>query len=649
MKSLKVLTVVSALMLTSFVVDTVTADVPLNGLSEAEKRSGWKVLFDGESTDGWRNYKKESVSDGWQIKDGALIRAGGGAGDIITTGQYKHFELFLEYNISKGGNSGIMFHVTEEYNAPWQTGPEIQVQDNVDGHDPQKSGWLYQLYKPKKPAWATMFEEQVGFKGKEMDDATRPPGEWNLVYLRIGPKNCEVQINGVHYYYFKVGSPEWNGLVAKSKFSKYPNFGKMGEGHICLQDHGNLVSYRNIKIREIKDGEVPSISDKEITLNAVEAFPGMTWEDFEGVDEDGKIQVMRPVELVHPGDGSNRLFALDQRGRIYSIDATGKEKEAKVVVDFQDRVQAHDAAGNVNEEGALGMAIHPDYENNGQIFVYYSSNKSNLKDGRVSYLSRFTVDLKSGVGKAANEKMIMTIPQPFSNHNGGPMTFGNDGLLYIGMGDGGGRNDPTGQGQDLSSWMGSILRIDVDHPTETRPYSIPKDNPFVDMEGAQPEIYAYGIRNPWRIANDPKTGTIWIGDVGQDQWEEINILKKGANYGWSAREGSYQFGNAPVDPELEVTDPIFEYDHQIGKSITGGYVYRGKEFPELQGAYLYADYISGRIWALKYNVKKEHVISNIEIKSSGTPVMAFGLGEDGEIYYTVGAASGRCIYKFARP
>ena len=200
MKSLKVLSVVCAWLLTSCLVNTATAEVPLNGLTEAEKRSGWELLFDGKTTDGWRNYKKDSVSDGWVIKDGALVRSGDGAGDIITTGKYKYFELFLEYNISKGGNSGIMFHVTEEYNAPWQTGPEIQVQDNINGHDPQKSGWLYQLYKPKKPAWATMFEEQVGFKGKDMDDATRLPGQWNLVYLRIGPKNCEVQVNGCLLY-----------------------------------------------------------------------------------------------------------------------------------------------------------------------------------------------------------------------------------------------------------------------------------------------------------------------------------------------------------------------------------------------------------------------------------------------------------------
>ena len=233
MKSLKVLTVVSALMLTSFIVDTVTAEVPLNGLTEAEKRSGWKVLFDGESTDGWRNYKKEGVSDGWQIKDGALVRAGGGAGDIITTGKYKHFELFLEYNISKGGNSGIMFHVTEEYNAPWQTGPEIQVQDNVDGHDPQKAGWLYQLY----PA---------------STDATKPAGEWNQLRVLITPERCEQYMNGVKYCEYVKGSDDWNQRVDESKFKAFKDFGKPTKGHICLQDHGNEVAFRNIKIREVK-------------------------------------------------------------------------------------------------------------------------------------------------------------------------------------------------------------------------------------------------------------------------------------------------------------------------------------------------------------------------------------------------------------
>ena len=161
------------------------AATPLNQLTEAEKRSGWKLLFDGKSADQWRGYKKDKIGDGWVIEDGAIVRRKGGAGDIITKEQFDSFEIQLEYNISKGGNSGLMFHVTEELNAPWQTGPEIQIQDNVDGHDPQKAGWLYQLYKPQKPAWAKRFEAQVGYSSPEVDDATRPAGQWNHMYLRV--------------------------------------------------------------------------------------------------------------------------------------------------------------------------------------------------------------------------------------------------------------------------------------------------------------------------------------------------------------------------------------------------------------------------------------------------------------------------------
>ena len=155
------------------------ADVPLNRLTEAERKSGWKLLFDGKTTTGWRNYRSKSISNGWVVKGGILTRQERRAGDILTVKQFDSFELQIEYRISKGGNSGLMFHVTEESNSPWHTGPEVQIQDNVDGHDPQKSGWLYQLYKPVKPDWAEKFEKQVGFKGTKMDDATRPAGQWN--------------------------------------------------------------------------------------------------------------------------------------------------------------------------------------------------------------------------------------------------------------------------------------------------------------------------------------------------------------------------------------------------------------------------------------------------------------------------------------
>lgn len=203
-----------------------------NTLTPEEKAAGWRLLFDGKTTEGWRNYRKDSISPNWKVVDGALTRVGG-AGDIITKDQFEAFELVLEYKISKGGNSGVMFHVTEEENTPWMTGPEIQIQDNKDGHDPQKAGWLYQLYKPEI-------------------DATNPAGEWNQLRIVISPTKSEVYMNGKKYYEFVKGSDDWNERVAKSKFASMPKFGKPTKGHIALQDHGNEVAFRNIKIRELK-------------------------------------------------------------------------------------------------------------------------------------------------------------------------------------------------------------------------------------------------------------------------------------------------------------------------------------------------------------------------------------------------------------
>lgn len=205
---------------------------PANTLTDAEKAAGWKLLFDGKTTTGWRNYKKESIGPGWKVEEGKLVRAANGAGDIVTTDQYDSFELTLDYNISKGGNSGLMYHVLETEGAPWMTGPEIQIQDNKDGHDPQKAGWLYQLYSSEK-------------------DATKPAGEWNTLRILITPEKCEQFMNGEKYCEYVKGSADWNERVAKSKFGKMENFGKPTKGFISLQDHGNLVSFRNIKIRPI--------------------------------------------------------------------------------------------------------------------------------------------------------------------------------------------------------------------------------------------------------------------------------------------------------------------------------------------------------------------------------------------------------------
>lgn len=617
------------------------ADEVPTGLTEGEKRGGWKMLFDGKTSNGWRNYRAEKLGDSWAVKDGVLERVSDGAGDIVTMDEFENFELSMEYRISKGGNSGIMFRVTEDDERPWASGPEVQIQDNVDGRDPQKAGWLYQLYKPVKPAWATQFENQVGFKGIDMDDATRPAGEWNHVYLRISPRQCEVAINGVSYYYFHVGDDEWNKRVAASKFADFPQFGKAKKGHICLQDHGNPVAFRNIKIRVLsEDGGVADPVDGQLPLKGVVAFPELKWEGFEGADENGKLITLRPLVLTHAGDGSHRNFVASQRGEIFVFPNDPQTKQATMFLDIRDRVQDW---RKDNEEGLLGLAFHPNYKENGYCYVYYSSSA----EPRTSIVSRFTVSAKDpNRADPGSELVVMKIPQPFSNHNGGSIAFGHNGYLYIALGDGGGRNDPLGHGQSLETWMGSLLRIDVDHQSSGKNYAIPMDNPFTKREGAQPEIYAYGFRNIWRLTVDRKTGDLWAADVGQDFWEEVNIVKSGGNYGWSVREASYPFSNKSVESSDELIAPIWEYDHQVGKSITGGFVYRGSRLPELQGLYLYADFISGKIWALKFDETIGKVTKNLGIATTGFPVLAFGEDEAGEVYYMLETIDGKGIYRF---
>ncbi|MEL6109884.1 MAG: DUF1080 domain-containing protein, partial [Planctomycetota bacterium] len=303
----------------------VDAASPANTLSEAEQRAGWKLLFDGQSMDQWRNYQKDAVSTGWQVVDGEIVRQGKGAGDIISKEKYGAFELLLDYKISPGGNSGLMFHVTEEASRPWHTGPEIQIQDNVGGHDAQLAGWLYQLYQPKS--------------GPTNIDSTRPPGQWNQIYLRIAPGGCEVCVNGVRYYTFRMGTKDWERRVAASKFSKFAGFAKAGSGHICLQDHGNLVSFRNIKVRSLADdGSVQQPIDAKLDLKGELAFPNLKWDQWEPVDDEGKIRPLRLMELTYPKDGSNRLFAASQNGGVWCFENSPAVKQSHLFLDLRGKV-----------------------------------------------------------------------------------------------------------------------------------------------------------------------------------------------------------------------------------------------------------------------------------------------------------------------
>jgi len=385
------------------------------------------------------------------------------------------------------------------------------------------------------------------------------------------------------------------------------------------------------------------IDTRPLRLNIEPAFPNLKWTGWSPVDDRGKPQPLRPIVVTHAGDKSGRLFVATQQGVIHVFPNRRDAKRTKVFLDIQKKVVYHDKK---NEEGLLGVAFHPKYKSDGRFFVYYTTTDT----PQMSVISSFRVS-KDNPDRAdpKSEVEIMRIKQPFWNHNGGTIIFGPDGYLYVGLGDGGSAKDPFGNGQNLGTWLGSILRIDVDRKEKGRNYAIPADNPFVNRKGAKPEIYAYGLRNVWRMAFDPVTKKLWAGDVGQDLWEEIDIIVKGGNYGWNLREGKHPFGPAGSGPRRDLIDPIWEYHHSIGKSITGGHVYRGKRVPQLIGRYVYADYVSGKIWALSYNERTRKVTANQEIPGNKMPVITFGEDEAGEIYFCIVSPTGQGIYRFSPP
>jgi glucose/arabinose dehydrogenase len=270
------------------------------------------------------------------------------------------------------------------------------------------------------------------------------------------------------------------------------------------------------------------------------------------------------------------------------------------------------------EEGLLGIVFSPEYESDSSLYLYYSAG-----DPRRLVLSRFLV--ANGTLDMESEQVLLEIDDPFANHNGGQLAFGPDGMLYLGPGDGGSANDPLENGQDLSDLLGSILRIDVSGGAAS--YEVPPDNPFVDTPGALPEIYAYGLRNPWRFSFDRETGDLWLGDVGQDRFEEVNRIEAGGNYGWSIMEGFECFQAQDCD-RSGLIPPRATYGRDGGCSVTGGYVYRGEAMPELQGYYIYADFCTGNIWAVD---SESDLSAPTLISASGARVSSFSELPDGEL------------------
>lgn len=332
-----------------------------------------------------------------------------------------------------------------------------------------------------------------------------------------------------------------------------------------------------------------------------------------------------PVYLTAPSGSTDKLYILEKAGRVMTYDRVKKKLNPDPFLDIRDSIKI-----KMNEQGLLGMAFSPDYKKDRRFYLYYTDTNGDTQ------VSRFTVKAN---GKDIDEEKLLKVPQDFPNHNGGWIDFGPDNFLYIGLGDGGSGNDPKNRAQDMNQLLGKILRIDVSGKSG---YSIPKDNPFISQPDTLSEIYAFGLRNPWRCSWDKETNLLYIGDVGQNNWEEINAVTeatlKGANFGWKLREGTHSTPAKPVGGKKAkpAIDPIFEYDRSVGQSITGGYVYRGK-IKSISGLYFYADYVKPRIFSFNYNGKKVTAEKEWtqQFAQKGKPISqisSFGVDPQGEMY-----------------
>lgn len=371
------------------------------------------------------------------------------------------------------------------------------------------------------------------------------------------------------------------------------------------------------------------------SLNLTVAFPNLKFN--------------RPLWMEEIPDGSKRVIVIEQDGKVFLFARDSGAKDPKTFLDLTPR-KPHVQ----NEEGLLAFTFHPKFKDNGLLYLYYSQQapkRSVLSEVHISKSNPDQADLST-------ERILLEVPQPYWNHNGGTIIFGRDGYLYLSLGDGGDANDPHNVGQSGHFLLSKILRLDVNSRTGNLPYGIPKDNPFVGTEddgkpradpfdtrpeGVRPEIWAYGLRNVWRMSFDRETGDLWAADVGQDKWEEVDLITKGGNYGWSVREGFHDFKK--TKEQGKSLDPVIEYphnaglsseckfpNHSIGMSITGGYMYRGKKIPSLRGVYVYGDYAMGTIWGFRYE--------NGQVTSYGTLVgsnpsrnpASFAEDGEGELY-----------------
>jgi glucose/arabinose dehydrogenase len=384
----------------------------------------------------------------------------------------------------------------------------------------------------------------------------------------------------------------------------------------CYYNHDE----KNTKV-ENNDIANTNAKDEGEKYKLVQAFP--------------KLEFSDPVELTSPDDGTDRIFVLEQKGVIRTFANKADVAKSTIFLNISRKVESG------GEMGLLGLAFHPDYKNNGYFYVNYTRGNP-----LTTVIARYKANTSNpNVADPNSETILLTYRQPYENHNGGKLAFGNEGFLYIAAGDGGSGGDPGNRAQNRKELLGKILRIDVNKKSGNLNYAIPGDNPFRNSsEGYRPEIYAYGMRNPWRFSFDRQTGALWCGDVGQNRVEEVDIIEKGANCGWHIMEGDECF-KAESCNNAGLTLPIWSYRQgsKTGNSVTGGYVCRDKSLPGLNGKYVYGDFVSGNVWALSYNGKKAEKNDLIANLSGGLSSFGEGMNHD---LFLLAYGPGK-IYKFA--
>ena len=373
---------------------------------------------------------------------------------------------------------------------------------------------------------------------------------------------------------------------------------------------------------------IPAIAIAALTLAAAAPAMGARLVEVAG-GLDNALLVTAPA-------GDDRLFVVEQGGKIRIIRANG-------TVAPQPFLRLSGLITSGGEQGLLGLAFHPRYATNGRFFVNYTNRSGS------TVVAEFRVSANPNVANPASRRRLMLIAQPFANHNGGMVAFGPDGYLYIGMGDGGSGGDPGNRAQNLRTPLGKLLRIDVNGSSGRRPYRIPATNPFRARASVPPEIFALGLRNPWRFSFDRTRGDLWIGDVGQGSREEVDFATlaraRGANFGWKRFEGRSRFSAVPLSAG-RLIQPVAQYTHDTGCAVTGGYVYRGPSIPGLDGRYVYGDFCSSQIWSLRAGPSPgglRVITGSLGVRLPQQGIRGFGEGADGRLYVTTGGT----VWRFA--